>query len=368
MNYIISSEGYTSALLRSMHKLSNCLLLKNTEQLNDLTANDKVYLADENLFIEVVNRFTDTQRQIILKQLKDKFFCRRILQNIFPDFYYQSVSLKDLPALKLDNNKRYIIKPRSGFFGIGVREITANTDLQEITTSIKHELADKTVYYSKSVFNREDMLVEEYIAGEEYAVDMFYDKNGKPIITSICHHPAPLHAEYGHLLYYTYADLYDKYHATFINFFTTLNSSLNISSLPLHVEFRHAGEQFIPIEFNINRFGGYGLSDLPYHAFGYNPVEYYFADKAPDWQKIWSTKYNKYYGWVLAYNGSGIDINTHKPDHAKFKSLLPNILHYCELDYRQYPVFAIAYVEGSKAELLALLNINFRELFIPTSA
>ncbi|EKE01106.1 MAG: hypothetical protein ACD_21C00212G0002 [uncultured bacterium] len=42
------------------------------------------------------------------------------------------------------------------------------------------------------------------------------------------------------------------------------------------------------IEVNSCRFGGMGLVDLTYHAFGFNPIKAYFDNFSSNWEEIWS--------------------------------------------------------------------------------
>jgi ATP-grasp domain len=45
---------------------------------------------------------------------------------------------------------------------------------------------------------------------------------------------------------------------------------------PIHAELKLMKGELFPIEFNPMRFGGLGLGDLSYYAFGINPYKYYF--------------------------------------------------------------------------------------------
>src|SRR5262245_4671264 len=56
-----------------------------------------------------------------------------------------------------------------------------------------------------------------------------------------------------------------------LDFFTRLNDSLGARSFPIHAELKLDGGRFMPIELNPMRYGGFGLADLTWHAFGFDP-------------------------------------------------------------------------------------------------
>jgi ATP-grasp domain len=212
------------------------------------------------------------------------------------------------------------------------------------------------------------MLIEQYVDGPEYAVDMFYDCHGKPVITNIYAHPEPKHKKYLQMLYYTSEDVFINFYESLYNFFLKFNEDLEIKSFPIHAEFKLENNTLIPIEFNPARFGGMGLCCLTTHAFQFNPVQYYLLDQAPDWKKIWQRNKNNYFCWLLAYNGADIDLQTYRPNHNKFKKFISasiDILAYQELDYLNNPGFAIAYLQTQqKSNLNNLLSIEFNDFFI----
>jgi len=215
------------------------------------------------------------------------------------------------------------------------------------------------------------MVIEQFVEGNEYVVDMFYSKTGDPVIVSLTYHPMPTKEQYRNVLCYIDHCIFEQLYPQIESFFIRLNSILNIQAFPIHAEFRLAGgKELLPIELNPLRYGGYGFADLSYYAYDQCPYFSFFQDHKYDWKKIWNERRrNKYYAWVLAYNGirvdtSKIDINN---AHVKLRTFIGDkpLLHYQELDYRNNPVFAIAYLaEEEEHRLTRWLDVEFQDFFL----
>lgn len=276
--------------------------------------------------------------------LKDKFELHKLLSEIFPDFYFNRLDIDELMSHRLPADKKLIIKPRRGFFGTAIGIYNPGDDITAIAHRLKSDLEKKSAFFSESVLSRTEMIIEEFIEGDELAVDMFYNDNGEPVILNIYAHPFPEKDEYCHVLYYTNKKIFDEFYHLIINFFKLLNKGLKADSFPIHAEFKCNNGKLIPVEMNPLRFGGFGLADLTFHSFGYNPFEAYFKNYKFDFDCFWGENDDEHYGWILAYNGTDIDTQKHFPNYQKFKDHIGDYLHFVEIDHTKNPVFAIAYV------------------------
>ena len=106
-------------------------------------------------------------------------------------------------------------------------------------------------FYPEAVVNTSKFIIEEYIQGEEYAVDAYYDKNGNPVILNIFHHPFFNSKDVSDRIYVMSTDIMIKYMAKFAMLLKEIGDKNNIKNFPLHIELRVTeDERIIPIEVN----------------------------------------------------------------------------------------------------------------------
>lgn len=374
VNYIITGRNFTSNLLHDLDGILGIKVLTEDKlRESDISFNkdDKLYVPSQSSLEFVIERTHCPKRLRTIELLSDKYQCRSMMKPLFPEFYFETKKLSEIKEEMFIKGRKYIIKPSKGFFGMGVKIIDNPADIYGQVDEIQRELDFNSQFFSESVFSREDMIIEQFIEGDEYAVDMFYSEKGEPVIVSITYHPMPLKKEYHHVLYYTNNHIFQQLYPQIESFFTRLNSILNIHSFPIHAEFKlERGDLLLPIELNPLRYGGFGLADLSYYAYGQCPYFSFFHDQKYNWKAIWNEhRQKKYYAWVLAYNGTGMDME--KIDilnaHAKLQAFMGDKppLYYQELDYRNNPVFAIVYLAEEKEHLLTRwLDVEFQDFFL----
>jgi len=389
MNYIITGKGYISELVTKIEtevkvkdkgkiKVENKVKVKDEIKVKVITeedfrdseliikTGDKVYAPTESALEIILERSEDSVFINAVSMLKDKHKFRELMSNLYPDFFFTKTTINELENINVNRDKKYIIKPTKGFFGTAVKELTDETNISEITNEIRKELEESSRYFPDSILSKNELIIEQFVEGEEYAVDMYFNKNGDPEILNIYHHPLPEKNEYFNVLYYTNKEIFYTYYDRLKAIFIELNQHLNISNFPIHAEFKLENNKLIPIEMNPLRYGGFGLADLAYHAFGFNPFNAFFENFKPDWQEIWNERNKNHFGWVLGYNGTDIDVNTHEPNHETYREYLGNILHYVEIDHKENPVFSIAYVKDDcPVSLQRLLKTEFNDFFVP---
>jgi len=374
VNYIVTGRNFTSKLLHYLEGIFGIKVLTE-EKLREsdiyFNKDDKLYVPSQSSLELVMERTHCPKRLRAIELLSDKYQCRSIMAPLFPDFYFETKKLSEIKGDMFVHGRKYVIKPSKGFFGIGVKVVEKLADAHRLVDEIQQELDLNSQIFSESVFSREDMIIEPFVEGDEYAVDMFYSEKGEPVIVSLTYHPLPIRKEYHHVLYYSSHRIFQQLYPQIESFFTRLNSILNIHSFPIHAEFKlEGGKELLPIELNPLRYGGFGLADLSYYAYHQCPYFSFFQDQKYNWKTIWNDRrQNKYYAWVLAYNGTQVDtskININNA-HAKLRAFIGEKppLHYQALDYRNNPVFAIAYLAEEKEQMLTRwLDVEFQDLFL----
>ncbi len=216
--------------------------------------------------------------------------------------------------------------------------------------------------FSEEVVSADRFLVEDFIEGEEYACDAFFDAQGEPQVTGLYHHPFASADDSRDVVYYTSPALLRKLLGPVTAFLRTLGTHIRLASFPCHFEFRlsKAGEVCL-IEVNPLRFGGFGLADLPRHAFGIDAYECFLLGKGPDWPALLSKPDAASYAFVLGQAPETLG-PPQTPDHAKFRRTFREILDYLPVDHSRYKFFATVYTKTEdKNELLKYLHFDYGE-------
>ncbi len=366
--YLIISNNNEPGTLDTLPNTENLTILKEQEFLNsDIQLDDSsVYaITTEAVINSVIEKTNSKNKAKATTLLKDKVLFRETIANLFEDYNFFNTKIEDLPNITIKN--KMVVKPRKGFFGTGIRIIDEKTDLQQITNEISAEIERNAKAFpnSDTILSTEELLVEDYIDGEEYAVDMFYDAQGKPQLLNIYYHPIPENEAYIHALYCSSKKIYEKIAPKAIDIFTKLNDTLNVKNYVIHAEFKLDKDKFIPIEMNPMRLGGMGLGNMCFYALGVNPYEYIINGKAPNWEEIWNKEEHKnaVYNFLIAYNGTNVDVKTQRPNIDKMKKDLGLVLNETLFDYQKNLVFGIFTCKETEESMEKLKSIEFNNYF-----
>ncbi len=323
--------------------------------------NDKVCISSEASLDSLMNRIDDERKTNAILKLKDKFLFREILCDIYPNYTFRRLDIKDIKDLVII--EKSVIKPVKGCFGTAVRVVEPNTDFIKLSAELETEIQKNGTVLSDTVLSKTDFLIEQFIDGEEYAVDMFYNEVGEPCIVNIYHHPMPHNLAYLHVIYYSSKTVFDKIYVKAKYFFTELNKILKIKNFAMHSEFKLNDEGLFPIEINSMRFGGMGLGNMVFHALGVNPYQYFYDNIEPNWNDVWQNKTTDNFAYFIAYNSLNKSTKDHKPDIQKLKTQFTKILLDVELDYQNQLAFGLFCLQESDENIRELLNIEFDDYF-----
>ncbi len=366
MNYLITGKNYTSKLFKQLNTKTIKIIDENELKKLEISfdENDRLYVASESALDIVLKKSKDSQKKKVTEILKNKINFRKSIAKFHPNFYFKEISLDKLHLLKLEKGKKFVIKPSKGFFGTAVRVINSETDLLSLQNELAFEIKKNSAFFSEAVLSTNTFLIEEFAEGDEYAIDMFYNSDSEPVIMNIYRHPFHKNEKYFHSIYYTGKEFYNEIKERFLEIFNQYNSVFKVQNYPIHCEFKINGENVIPIEFNPLRYGGFGLADLTFHAFKFDPFNYFFEDIEPDWNYIWKNSKYKYFAWALGYNGEGLDVKRFIPDHQKYKKFVQNYFEYVELDHTINPAFSIAYFPfNDLSRVQNFLEIEYKDYF-----
>lgn len=251
----------------------------------------KLYAVSENALVWLYAQLPGSELVKKVKILKDKAEFRRICQQIYPDFYYKEVEMKALRNLNPDELPLpLVLKPAVGFLSVGVYIVRTKEEWFNALNDIDKNFAKQCAVFPETVVRSEKFVLEQFIEGEEYAVDAYFDAEGKPNIINIFHHIFKSETDVSDRLYCMSKQIFEANYPAFNQFCIDLNGVLGLRNFPMHVEFRvdkNTGKA-IPIEVNPLRFAGMCLNDLTRHTCGLLPVRAFFEGTHPDYQTMWN--------------------------------------------------------------------------------
>lgn len=326
-----------------------------------------LYSNSENSINWITNNlsFTDLPEKINI--FKDKFKFRDLLKNMHPDFFYKEVYFEKLEEINISEIKMpFIIKPAIGFFSIGVYKVESILEWERVKKELKQEINNMLSNYPIEVIDTNKFIIEKYIEGEEFAIDLYYDKKGKPVILNILKHIFSSGEDVNDRLYITSKKIIENYHDLFLDFLSELGELIDLKCFPMHAEFRvDKYNNIAPIEINPMRFAGWCTTDIAYYAYGINVYDYYFNQKKPNWEEILKNKEDKIYSIVVADLPKDIEINNIKKiNYDKFYSYFENPLEIRKINYLKHGVFAFLFAETTyenQKELYDILSSDLKE-------
>ncbi len=330
-----------------------------------------IYSNSENA-IHWVNKnlsFSDLPKKILFFKNKIKF--RELIKDIYPRYFYKGIKLLEIEDLDSKSIKfPFIIKPAVGFFSMGVYKVESLAEWKTISKKIISEVEITKSIYPKEVINFNDFIIEEYINGEEYAIDCYFNKKGEPVVLNILHHIFSSGKDVSDRVYSTSKDIIEKYISKIEDFLRILGEKLDLKNFPVHMEVRiDKNEKIIPIEVNPLRFGGWCTTgDLSWHSYGINSYEYFIKEIKPNWDKILESKLGKTFSVIVLDNNSGIkesDIVSFNYEKLLKKFTKPLVLR--KVNFMEYPVFGFLFVENNlsnKNELKSILTSNLKEYIL----
>ena len=196
-----------------------------------------LYSNSENALAWIDQHFGESELSDQIKSLKNKVRFRELIKGLFPDFYYRQISLEDIHNLA-DSELPFpfVIKPAIGFFSIGVHIVRNKADWIKAKVELNAEKL-KSIY-PKNVLNTGSFILEEFIQGEEYAIDHYYDSEGKVVILNVLHHLFASGTDTSDRVYSTSKDIVEKHKVKFESFLNKIGKELNLKNFPAHAEVR----------------------------------------------------------------------------------------------------------------------------------
>ncbi len=311
----------------------------------------KIYSNSENALAWLSENMRGSALARTVEIFKDKARFRREIASMFREFSYRELPIGELRNLKIDDIRiPFIIKPSVGFFSIGVYKVESIEQWPAVVKEIENEIEGVSRQYPDAVVKADKFIIEDFIEGEELAIDVYYNEQGKAVILDILHHIFSSGKDVKDRVYKTSKDIIEKYYDSCNAFLNDIGRLFGLKNFPMHIELRIDENGFIvPIEVNPLRFAGWCTTDIAYYAYGINIYEYFLNGTEPRWDDIFRGREDKIYSLVIADLPDGIskkDVRT--IDYDGFFNSFNTVLHKRIIEDEKYSVFAFAFVESNK--------------------
>jgi hypothetical protein len=333
-----------------------------------------IYTTSENAIGWIAQNLAFTGLPDKIDQFKNKAKFRALVASLHPDFYFKEVQLEELEVLSIgDIPTPFVIKPSVGFFSMGVYIVSDADGWEQTKRSIHAEMRAVKDLYPPEVMDSTTFIIEQYIEGDEYAIDAYFDASGEPVILNILKHVFSSSEDVSDRVYLTSKEIIESNIGSFTQYLQRVGELTRIRNFPVHVEIRRDSTgRMLPIEINPMRFGGWcTTADITSFAYGFNPYLYYFSQQRPDWDEILKDKEGKLYSVIVLDNSTGVDGSRITAfDYDRVVSSFERPLDLRKIDYREYPVFGFVFTETREenfAEIKSILKSDLRE-FITVAA
>ncbi len=385
---IILERPYVSDLLARTVEELHVPVLENAVA-RSIAENRKINLVSEREFIASMKRtprpplysnsedaigwmeenlgFLDLPERI--NMCKDKVRFRKILEGDYPDFFYAGVEACALDSIDVtDLKKPFIIKPAVGFFSLAVYKVASDGEWPGVLAKIKRDMERVKGMYPSRVLGTDRFIIEGNITGDEFAVDLYYDDSGEPVILNILQHIFASEYDVSDRTYITSGEIIGRYIGLFQAHLRRLGTLAELRKMPMHIEFRVDGNRVVPIEANPMRFAAWCTTDIAWYAWGINTVEYFLKGLRPDWESIFRGREGRVYPLVVAFVPDDIDVDDVRGiDYERFGANFKKPLSIRKIDYRKYRTFAFVFSETgeeNRGEIERMLKADLGEYMI----
>ncbi len=275
----VLANGFSRQLARS-HRLN---LVGPDEAAARIDGGERVYTNSENALAWLLEHTASDNLKETIRLFKDKAAMRERLSPLNPGLFFATFDRAELEAVDIgDLPLPVVLKPAVGFCSMGVYVIEERGDWARAVADIAQREADWRARYPESVVGGDAYLVEGYLGGTEYALDMYYDEQGRAHLLNVLRHDFAGPEDTSDRLYLTNDAIVGAMAGRFVEWLDAVNEAVGARSFPVHVEVRVDGDAIVPIEFNPLRFAGLGGTDVAYYGVGLRTYAAYLEDEPVD--------------------------------------------------------------------------------------
>lgn len=330
------------------------------------SGNPLLYTNSENSISWIENNLQHTSLPGKIKLFKNKADFRDMLSDLFPGYFYKRVDFNSISTLDVSGLQfPFIIKPAVGFFSLGVYKVEKMEEWPETVRTIAGEIDQIKDLYPPEVLHTGEFIIEECIEGDEFAVDCYFNTDGKPVVLNMMKHIFASGKDVNDRVYITSKEIVEQYLGPLTDFLSEIGKRAVLSNFPAHVEVRiSASGTVAPIEVNPLRFGGWcSTPDLAWYAFGINIYEYLFRQVTPDWKKLLKGREGLVYSNIVLNNSTGIEGKQIRSfDYEKLLGDFEKPLELRKSDFSKFPLFGFLFCETRQENMKELYDILYSDL------
>jgi len=330
------------------------------------SGNPLLYTNSENSISWIENNLQHTSLPGKIKLFKNKADFRDMLSDLFPGYFYKRVDFNSISTLDVSGLQfPFIIKPAVGFFSLGVYKVEKIEEWPATVRTITGEIDQIKDLYPPEVLHTGEFIIEECIEGDEFAVDCYFNTDGKPVVLNMMKHIFASGKDVNDRVYITSKEIVEQYLGPLTDFLAEIGKRAVLSNFPAHVEVRIAGNGTVaPIEVNPLRFGGWcSTPDLAWYAFGINIYEYLFNQLTPDWKSLLKGREGLVYSNIVLNNSTGIDGKQIQSfDYDMLLAGFEKPLELRKADFGKFPLFGFLFCETRQDNMKELYDILYSDL------
>lgn len=377
---IVLDEPYASELLVSWLEESQHPVLDNgfarslaparlnlvprEEAVSRLEGGERVYTNSENALAWIADNVRNDDLVRAISLFKDKAAMRAALAQLDPGLLFKTCSADELFELDFSRlEPPFVLKPSVGFCSMGVHVIRNRDDWERALADIRKNSSVWRSRYPESVVGSGSFILEGYVEGTEYALDAYFDEEGRAHLLNVLRHDFASAADTSDRMYVTSAPLVRETAPLFATWLDRVNALVGARSVPVHVEVRVKDGHVTPIEFNPLRFAGLGGTDVSFHAYGYRTYEAFLEGRDPDFDAAFSGKDGKVYTMSLL-NPPADATGEEAFDYDAFAARFSNVLELRRFEADRVGSYGFLFLEtdaDSADELDFLMRSDLKE-------
>jgi len=329
------------------------------------TPGEVLFTNSENALSWLYDRLFDLPWVQAAQTVKDKILFREKLREIHPDYQFSGHDLASLVNLDPEAlSFPLILKPSVGFFSLGVQRVENQDHWEEVIAGLDHVVSQSEGLYPPGVLDNRRFVLESIIPGDEFAVDCYFDEDGKPVVLNLMQHLFASEAHMNDRVYFTSGQIMETYLESVSTYLERLAGVFALKNFPAHIEIRIHQGAIQAIEINPLRFGGWcSTADTAHHAWGLNLYEMLMAGERPDWPGLAAQHRNDIHALIVLDNSTGIPGKDIK--NFDYKGLLETIAEPLELrptNFKRFPLFGFLMCRVSSLEALKpILHSDLKE-------